>query len=122
MSQASSQAWVFYREVAKNRKVWTIRDADGFPQPKTSDGSRAQPFWSSLSRVRRIIKSARAYAGFEPHELSWEEFCAKWVPGLTKDGVKIGVNWSGQKVVGYDIEAERVRKSVEAIIEEQKNT
>ena len=122
MSQAASQAWAFYRDVAKNRKVWTIRDAGGFPAPKASDGSRAQPFWSSLSRVQRIIKTAPAYTGFQPHEISWEDFCAKWVPGLSKDSIKVGVNWSGAKVIGYDIEAEKLRRSVEAMIQDSANT
>jgi hypothetical protein len=41
----------------------------GFPQPMTNDGYRAQPFWSSLSRVQRIVKNVPAYAGCEPHEI-----------------------------------------------------
>ena len=117
MSQAASQAWAFYRDVAKNRKVWTIRDAGGYPCPTTSDGKRAQPFWSSVSRVERIIKTVPAYAGFQPEEISWEIFCSKWVPGLTRDNMLAGVNWSGQRAVGYDMEAERLRQCVEAIIE-----
>src|SRR5262245_53577377 len=43
MSQAASQAWAFYREVAKTRLVWTVRDECGFPAPMTSSGKRAQP-------------------------------------------------------------------------------
>ena len=38
MSQAASQAWAFYREVAKTRVVSTVRDEDGFPAPMTSSG------------------------------------------------------------------------------------
>jgi hypothetical protein len=29
MSQAASQAWGFYREVAKTRVVWTVSDEGG---------------------------------------------------------------------------------------------
>ncbi len=115
MSQAASQAWAFYRDVAKHRTVWTIRDAGGFPVPKTAEG-RAQPFWSSLSRVQRIIKTVPAYQGFQPHELSWAEFCERWVPGLGRDGIRVGVNWSGARAVGYDMESSRVRECVEAVI------
>jgi hypothetical protein len=117
MSQAGSQAWAFYREVAANRIVWTIRDDGGFPCPLVSEGKRAQPFWSSLSRVERIIATVPAYAGFEPYEIKWDEFCKKWVPGLVKDGLLVGVNWSGKRAVGYDVEPERVQKSVEVMIE-----
>lgn len=117
MSQAASQAWAFYRDVAKNRILWTIRDEGGFPAPKTTEG-RAQPFWSSLSRVQRVIKSVPAYQGFLPHELSWAEFCERWVPCLTNDNILVGVNWSGARALGYDIEASTVQQSVEAVIQQ----
>src|SRR5260370_370194 len=55
-----------------------VRDQGGFPQPMTNDGYRAQPFWSSLSRVQRIVKSVPAYAGCGPHEISWQEFRERW--------------------------------------------
>jgi hypothetical protein len=118
MSQAASQAWAFYREVAAKRVLWTIRDDNGFPAPMTSSGRRAQPFWSTRSRVERVIKSAAAYADFEPHEVSWEDFCNKWVPTLTGGAFLVGVNWSGKNVVGYDIEPEQVQQSVQSLIDE----
>jgi hypothetical protein len=116
MSQAASQAAAFYREVAKTRKVWTIRDAGGYPAPKGTDGKRAQPFWSSRSRVERIIETVPAYAGFSPDEISWEKFCSNWVPGLTRDGLLVGVNWSGKRARGYDLEPSQVERSVAAHI------
>src|SRR5438128_2311758 len=115
MSQSASQAAAFYREVAEDRVVWTVRDAGGFPAPKTSDGTRAQPFWSSRSRAERIISTVPAYSGFQTFEISWEEFCAKWVPGLTKDGLKVGVNWSGKRATGYDPDPQNVVRNVEAV-------
>ena len=114
MSQAASQATAFYREVARNHKVWTIRDTEGFPAPKTSDGTRAQPFWSSLSRAQRIVTTVPAYEGFTPVEISWAEFRDKWVPELERDGMKVGLNWSGPKATGYDRVPSGVCKSVAA--------
>ena len=119
MSQAGSQAWAFYRDVAKQRKVWTIRDDAGFPTSTTRDGKTAMPFWSSLSRVKKIISTVPAYAGFKPYELSWDDFCKAWVPGLTKDGLLVGVNWSGKKAIGYDMEPKRLQDNVEAVIAEE---
>jgi hypothetical protein len=118
MTQASSQAWAFYRDVAKNRRLWTIRDSGGYPVQMTSSGTRAQPFWSSLSRVQKIIKTVTAYAGFSPEEVSWDKFCAKFVPGLTNDRYLVGVNWSGPRALGYDMEPKRLQECVEAIIEQ----
>jgi hypothetical protein len=95
MSQAASQWAAFAREVAAHRRLWTIKDDGGFPAPLTKCGTRSQPFWSSLSRVERIIRNVPAYSAFTPYELSWEEFRDNWIPGLTKDGIQVGVNWSG---------------------------
>lgn len=119
MNQAASQAWAFYREVAKNKKVWTVRDEIGFPAPENSHGIRVQPFWSSVSRVKKIIKTVPAYACFEPYEISWEEFCQKWIPGLKDDGFLVGINWSGPRALGYDLEPEEVIEAVEAVINEK---
>jgi hypothetical protein len=116
MSQSASQTSAFYKEVAKNKKLWTVKDSGGFPAPKNSEGKRVHPFWSSLSRVEKIIKNVPAYSGFEPHEISWEYFSTNWVPGMTKDGLLVGVNWSGDRATGYDIEPERVKEYVEAYI------
>lgn len=117
MGNAGSQAHAFYREVAKKRLVWTIRDAGGYPAPKTRTGQRAQPFWSSKSRIDRIKKIAPAYAMFEAVEISWEEFRDKWLPELTRDGYLVGVNWSGKNVTGYDLDAPWVKTCIESCIE-----
>jgi Protein of unknown function (DUF2750) len=101
--QSASQAAAFYREVAERGVVWTVRDKNGFPAPLNSDGARAQPFWSSRARVERIISTVQAYRGFVPVEIELVTFVAKWVPGLTKDGILAGINWTGERATGYDI-------------------
>jgi len=118
VSQAASQAWAFYREVAAKRLLWTIRDDTGFPAPQNSGGKRVMPFWSSKSRVERIIKTVPAYSGFEPHEVAWADFCSTWAPDLVKDDMLVGVNWSGARALGYDIEPMNVIRSVQTLIEE----
>lgn len=118
MSQAASQAWAFYREVARERVLWTLRDEGGFPAPESSEGIRAWPFWSSRSRVERIIKNVPAYSGFEPVNFSWETFRDEIAPDLERDKLHVGVNWSGKRAVGYDIEPASVVQSVEALIED----
>ena len=112
MGQSASQAAAFYRDVAKTRKVWTVRDAGGVPAPMTSSGRRSMPFWSSRSRVERIIRGAAAYSGFEPREISWDEFLQTWVPDLRSHRILVGVNWSGKNVVGYDLEPQDVVANV----------
>ena len=117
MSASAAQAWAFYREVAKTRELWTLRDDGGYPAPKTRTGQRAMPFWSSRTRVQRIITNVPAYAGFSPDMVTWERFCEYWVPRLAKDGQLIGVNWSGRSATGYDLAPSRAQANVQALID-----
>lgn len=114
MSQSASQAAAFYREVAKSRIVWTLQDKAGFPAPMTSSGQRAMPFWSSKSRVERIIATVPAYAGFTPHEIGWDDFAKDWAKDLEKDGLLVGVNWSGSRATGYDMSTNELVAKIEA--------
>jgi len=68
------------------------------------------PFWSSRSRAEKIIKTVPAYEGFEPFELTLQEFMDTWLIGLVKDQFQVGLNWSGALARGYDIEPTRVRQ------------
>lgn len=113
MSTSSITAQNFYQEVAKYEKVYTIKDAGGFPAPNTLAGRRSQPFWSSATKAEKIITNVPAYKNFELVELSWYEFKNKWLPGLTRDGFLVGLNWSGDNATGYDVEPENVLKNIQ---------
>ena len=107
MSVAGINAADFYREATSGGRVWTIRDAGGFPAPQ-GDGARAMSFWSSRERVERVIGSVAAYSTFEPFEIDLAAFMDRWLPGLERDGLKVGVNWSGDRAMGYDVEPNAV--------------
>jgi len=115
MSNVASHAEAFYRQVASSGVLWTLRDSGGFPAPANETGQRAQPFWSSRSRVELIIQGATAYRGFEPVEISWQAFKERWAPGLTQDNIFVGVNWSGATAKGYDLTPAQVVANVEAL-------
>jgi hypothetical protein len=70
------------------------------------------PFWSSLARAQAIVESVPAYAGFEPVELSWDEFSSRWLPGLARDGLRVGLNWTGHRATGYDLLPNEVEANV----------
>jgi len=116
MSQSASQAAAFYRDVAEHRRVWTIKDAGGIPAPVGDQGLRVMPFWSSLQRAKRVITQVPAYSAFAPLELSWAEFRDRWLPGLARDGLLVGINWSGPRATGYDVEPAALRDAVDAAI------
>jgi len=115
MSNAATQANEFYKQVAATGIVWTIRDDAGIPVPE-SDGAKAMPFWSSQSRAELIIQEVPDYHGFTPMEISWQDFKDKWAPGLTRDGLLAGVNWSGSTASGYDMYPAELVKNVETAI------
>ena len=75
------------------------------------------PFWSSRSRVERIIASVPAYAGFEVDEIGLPAFLESWLPELERDDLLVGVNWSGPRAVGYDMTPGELRRNLEAASE-----
>ena len=115
MSVAALQAQAFYREVAAARALWTIRDDGGYPTPLERSGGRAVPFWSSERRALTVIRRAAAYKGFVPVRIEWDVFCSRWLPGLLQDHVLAGVNWSGSRATGYDVDPRELRENVEAV-------
>ena len=111
MSQAASQAAAFYEQVARERVIWTLKDEHGYPALNRRDGSRAMPFWSSRSRVERVIKAAPGFADFEPTSFTWGEFTQEWVPRLEPAGTLVGVNWSGPRATASTSIHGRSRRS-----------
>lgn len=115
MSIAAAHAAAFYREVAKSNVVWSIKDGGGFPAPIANGRQRAMPFWSSESRALYIVQNVAAYRGFTPIPIQWQAFCERWVPGLVRDGLLAGVNWSGSSASGYDVAPTDLKRNVEAL-------
>jgi hypothetical protein len=66
------------------------------------------PFWSSRDRAERA-GSAEQFARCQPRRLSLTEFEERWLPGLERDGLLVGVNWTGARFTGYDVEPADVR-------------
>lgn len=116
MSAAASQAAAFYREVAANREAWTLEDDVGYPVPMTTSGKRAMPFWSSESRASRIVKTVAAYSTFRPVKFDWAALVAECAD-LAGQGMLVGVNWSGARATGYDVEPDRLLANIEYYLE-----
>lgn len=113
MTQSAAQADAFYKEVVDGGEVWSIRDALGIPAPKNQDGQRSMPFWSKQSRVE-LVSKLPVYNGFEITPIPLIEWRERWLPGLEKDGILVGLNWSGARATGYDIQPDVVEKNLTA--------
>lgn len=103
MSIAALHADAFVSEALDGARVWGIRDGAGFPTATNASGETAMPFWSSEKRARSVIGTVPAYRGFEPAPIPLAEFVDRWLPGLTRDGLRCGLNWSGRRATGYDV-------------------
>lgn len=114
MSISAAQADAFVQEVKASNGVWAIRDSNGFPTSTSASGETAMPFWSSESRATRVTDTVDAYRNFQPVLLELSVFLGRWLPGLEKDGLSVGLNWSGERATGYDLSPRDVRARLEA--------
>lgn len=114
MSQSANHASAFYREVAAGRVLWTLQDEDGIPAAFLASSRRSIPFWSSLFRVEHMVSRLAAYSKYWPLEVSWDEFRTLSVPDIAAEGRLVGVNWSGPRAVGFDMDPEQVVANVQA--------
>lgn len=114
MTISAAQTDAFYAEALEAGEVWTLRDADGYPAPLGTADARAMPFWSRPSRVQHIIDNIPAYRAFEPTSVSLSDWRSRWLPGLAKDGLLVGLNWSGGTATGYDVASEDVERNLAA--------
>ena len=58
MSRALKNSAEFIQEVAVTRRLWTVRGLSAAQRSMTGD--LAQPFWSSLERVRHAVALAKS--------------------------------------------------------------
>jgi hypothetical protein len=66
------------------------------------------PFWSKRSRAEGIAARIPAFTGLEAVSIPLDLFRSEWLPGLRRDGLLAGLNWSGPRATGFDIEPEAV--------------
>jgi hypothetical protein len=106
VSQSGAQAAAFFRDVAKHRQVWYVRDAQGSPAPTTSSGKRAFPYWSSQARAQRA--AAIWGCGLWTVSASVETWRDDALPDLADVDYRVGINWSGPRLVGWDFTVAQV--------------
>lgn len=103
MSISAINSAAFVSEVLRGAQVWGIKDKDGLPTSTNASGETAMPFWSSEKRAMSIIETVPAYRHFKPEPISLSAFIERWLPGLNRDGLYCGLNWSGESATGYDL-------------------
>jgi len=99
MSQSGSQAAAFFRDVRQSRVVWLVRGDDGSPTLLSEDGTRSLPFWSTSARAQRATKIWGH--GLRVESMPLDTWCESVLPDTARDGLVIGINWSGPRLVGW---------------------
>jgi hypothetical protein len=103
MSLSGAHKAAFRREATQEGRIFSIRDADGFPAPADDAGRRSVPFWSKPTRAQLIVKHVAAFRGFEVVPFEVEDWLSGWLANLERDGMLVGVNWAGNRATGYDM-------------------
>jgi len=74
------------------------------------------PFWSTESRARRAIVHSAPLNGFEAVPLEWPVFRDQWIAGMRRDGLLCGINLTGSKLVGYELQPDDLATNVDVAI------
>ncbi|MFI0961666.1 DUF2750 domain-containing protein [Streptomyces sp. NPDC021080] len=89
----------FFRDVSQSGVVWLVRDDDGSPAPLSADGTRSLPFWSTSARAQRAAKIWGH--GLRVESTPLEGWRDRELPDAAQEGLMIGINWSGPRLVGW---------------------
>ncbi|MEV4535494.1 DUF2750 domain-containing protein [Asanoa sp. NPDC049518] len=106
MSASGAQAAAFFREVVESRTVWWVRDDKGSPVPVSEDGQAAFPYWSSEERA---LRAARLWGPeFRVVSMPLDNWRNAALPDLARDSFRVGINWSGPNLTGWDFAVDEV--------------
>lgn len=112
MSIAAPNYDAFRRDLAKSGRVFTFTD-DGELLVHRKTAGEVVPFWSSLKRIETVQRNHPKYKKWTITEFSLSEFIS-WLDQLHDENVAIGANWSGARLIGYDVSADDVRRTIAA--------
>jgi hypothetical protein len=112
MTVAAAQASKFYEQVVRDDRVFTLLDNGNFLVFPVGE-IEVVPFWSSRSRLTAIQKDHQKYSRFEVDEMPFKDFWNKTLPQLAEEDIHVGVNWSGTRLVGYNLRVDDVKKNIE---------
>ena len=116
MTMSSLNASAFYEQAVTGGKVFTVTD-DGSFLVFRLHGIDVVPFWSSRPRVEKIQMEHPKYAKWTVDEQDLSEFIGKTLTLFKEENVRVGVNWGGKKLTGFDVSADDLKKNLAYSIE-----
>jgi hypothetical protein len=68
-------------------------------------------FFSDLAEAREV--QAKMFPEHKPQKVTLFDLLFRWLPGMEKDGVLAGPNWTPD-LIGQEVEADELREELEA--------
>jgi hypothetical protein len=99
----------FLRRVVASGTLWGLRSAEGWCVSSSNDEEQidVMPFWSDEAYARQCARND--WSNFEPTAIPLHEFLAAWLPGMAREGDRVGTNWNahliGREVLPLDLKA-----------------
>ena len=115
---AGTQAHAFFEEVAETGDVWSLGGRQSMFVVLSESGTRVYPLWSSRRRAQKIVDTVPGYAGCKVLGSSWSNFVDNWVAILERDGVLVGINWTGANAKGFELPVKLLVSEMEATLAE----
>lgn len=101
---------VFCREVARRKRVWTVRHVQDAPVVIRPSRKRRQswPYWSSGERVQHFLHLT-IHDHLEYFDVSWKVFATDFINRHREDNLWIRLNWEHEQAEMIDAPACDVR-------------
>lgn len=102
----------FLSQVLEDREIWILINSENrfLSIVSDDDGLAHLPVWPSSDFA---VEYARGSDDLTPKSLSLPDFFRKWVPGLSKDGLQVGV-FPGADQTLWITEADELKKDLQA--------
>jgi len=101
----------FLSEVLEEREIWILVNSESrfLSIVSEDDGVAHLPVWPSSQFA---VEYAKGSDDLTPKSISLPDFFKKWVPGLSKDGLQVGVFPGLDKTV-WITEADELKKDLQ---------
>ncbi|MCC5858523.1 MAG: DUF2750 domain-containing protein [Ectothiorhodospiraceae bacterium] len=84
----------FLRNAVLNGAVWGLEDEEGWALAASTEGETVMvfPLWSSQQAAAACAEGD--WAGYRASPVSLDDLLEHWLPGMQRDGYRVGVDWN----------------------------
>src|ERR1051326_8160184 len=102
---ADDRYWYCIRTVADAEEVWLSAMSSGSPLTiEMAPGTLVYPIWPEREFAEAAARERPEWGPVNAMSLPLDEFMERWLPGMQRDGHKVGVFWVGPDLLGIDVE------------------